>query len=63
MPQPFDGERDELTGEDQGDRTGAAEAGRAADDQDVRDRTTDIAEDRQGGFDPSSLGDETGEVM
>jgi hypothetical protein len=63
MPEPFDSKDDELTGEDQADRRGAAEAGRAADDQDVRDRTPDIADDRRSAFDPSSRGDETGEVM
>jgi hypothetical protein len=59
MPKRIDEPDDDRTGMDHGDRTGAAaDAGRAADDRDLRDLSDD-----PNSFDPSSRGDEAGETM
>ena len=62
MPKRIDEPDDDRTGMDQGDRTDAADAGRAADDRDIRGRATDLSDDPNS-FDPSSRGDESGETM
>jgi hypothetical protein len=55
---------DELTGMDQGDRSGAAEAGRAALDADTRAGDDGDSDSRDDGvFDPTSRDNQPGEVL